>query len=188
MRLPGRDGRRRLGGYCYLNNAALAASRLRQSGPGAILDLDFHHGNGTQEIYYEDGQVLTVSLHADPDTHYPFYWGAATERGRGAGEGANLNIPLPAGIDEAGYLAALSRALAAVRSFAPAWLVVSVGMDTLAGDLWGDFALGVDSFARLGAQVAALGLPTVVVQEGGYDPERTAAAAVLFLRAIDREG
>ena len=98
------------------------------------------------------------------------------------------SIPLPAGIDEAGYLAALSRALAAVRGFAPAWLVVSVGMDTLAGDLWGDFALGVDSFARLGAQVAALGLPTVVVQEGGYDPERTAAAAVLFLRAIDREG
>lgn len=191
VRPPGHHATPRRGmGFCIFNNLAIAARHAQhQHGIDKVLivDWDVHHGNGTQEIFYEDGQVLTVSLHADPDTHYPFYWGAATERGRGAGEGANLNVPLPASTDEARYLAALSQALAAVRGFAPAWLVVSVGMDTLAGDMWGDFCLEVGTFTHLGARIAELGLPTVVVQEGGYDPERTAAAAVRFLQAIDRE-
>lgn len=184
-RPPGHHaGRASYGGYCYLNNAALAAADLRAAGPVAVLDIDFHHGNGTQDIFYRDGNVLFVSIHGDPDTHYPFYWGTATERGADEGEGANLNLPLPAGSDADAYLGALDRALAAIARFGPTALVVSAGMDTLSTDQLGTFALSADSFARIGQRIRELSLPVVVVQEGGYDLDHIGAAVVALLQAL----
>lgn len=185
-RPPGHHaGPAQYGGYCYLNNAALAAARLRQAGRVAILDIDYHHGNGTQETFYHDADVLFVSLHADPDLAYPFFWGAADELGCGPGTGRNLNIPLAPGTRGTDYLAALDGALEAVQAHDAAYLVLSAGMDTLDGDYWGDFRLRVDDFARIGALVAGLRLPAVVVQEGGYRTQDLGAAAVALLEPMD---
>lgn len=174
------------GGYCYLNNAAIAARSLQGRGARvAIVDIDFHHGNGAQEIFYADPTVLTCSLHADPDVEYPYFWGAADELGSGAGLGANRNWPLPAGADDEAYLAALDEALAIVAAFQPAYLVVSAGFDLLAGDpvaTNGGFAVTLDGLAHIGQRLAGLGLPTVIVQEGGYQLERLGEAAVRFLQ------
>jgi acetoin utilization deacetylase AcuC-like enzyme len=158
-----------MGGYCYLNNAAIAAQHLVQSGGRvAILDIDLHHGNGTQQIFYHRQEVFFVSIHIDPAAHYPHFSGFAHETGAGPGQGYNLNLPLPAGTGNAAYLAALQHALAALRQFAPAWLVVSLGFDTYKEDPVGGFALDGDIFAQIGRRVAGLGLPTLFVQEGGY--------------------
>ncbi len=170
------------GGVCYLNNAAIAARYL--DAPTAILDIDYHHGNGTQDIFYADPSVLTCSLHADPDEEYPYYWGAAGERGEGAGEGFNRNWPLPLGAGDAHYLSALDEALAVIRTFAPKYLVVSAGFDIVAGDPWGGFCVTGDGLAEIGRQIAALSLPTLLVQEGGYLLEKLGEHAVSFLRAF----
>jgi len=170
-RPPGHHaGRAMFGGYCFLNNAALAAQRLRDAGLArvAVLDVDYHHGNGTQDIFRERDDVLFVSIHGDPDTEYPFYLGYADERGTGAGEGYNHNFPLPRGTDWARYAQTLERALGLVADYAPQALVVSLGVDIFEGDPISQFRLGVEDFPRLGARIAALGLPTVLVQEGGY--------------------
>ncbi|MFA6111022.1 MAG: histone deacetylase family protein [Candidatus Latescibacterota bacterium] len=168
-RPPGHHaGRASLAGYCYLNNAAMAASTLTSLGRVAVIDLDFHHGNGTQEIFYGSDQVLFVSLHGDPDRQYPLYTGRADEKGTGPGLGYNRNLPLPAGTADPEYLATLDLALDLVAGFRPAALVVSAGMDTCAGDPLGDFALSPACFPRIGERLAWLGLPLVVVQEGGY--------------------
>lgn len=158
-----------LGGYCYLNNAALAASELSAAGRVALIDIDYHHGNGSQDLFYDSGEVLFVSLHADPDGEYPLFWGYREERGCGDGTGCNVNVPLPDGTDDQTYLAELGRALAIVRAFGPQYLVVSAGVDTCASDPLGEFALSPCAFARIGDRIAALGLPTLLVQEGGYD-------------------
>jgi len=159
-----------MGGYCYLNNAAIAARQAQEwgMGPVAVLDVDYHHGNGTQDIFYEDGEVFFASIHADPRTDYPFYWGHADERGEGAGLGATLNLPLPRGTEWAAYSEALALAGEAIAGWGARMLVLSFGADTFEGDPISHFRLGREDFARLGVGVAAMGLPTLVVMEGGY--------------------
>jgi acetoin utilization deacetylase AcuC-like enzyme len=158
----------RYGGFCYFNNAALAAGRLAALGRVAVLDIDFHHGNGTQEITYRSDGVMYASIHGDPNDSFPFFYGYAEERGEGAGEGYNLNLPLARGADWAVYRPALQRALEAIAAKDCLALVVSAGFDTCAGDPLGGFSLRPEDFQPIGEEIAALGLPTVVVQEGGY--------------------
>ena len=174
------------GGYCYLNNAAVAAELLVRSGAPrvAILDIDFHHGNGTQQIFYGRDDVLFVSIHADPAREYPYFGGYAGERGAGAGAGFTLNLPLEAGVDDARYLAVLDQALAAVRAFAPRYLVLSAGFDTFGGDPIGDFALTSAAYPAIGQRIAALGLPTLAVQEGGYAVAALGENAAGLLRGM----
>jgi acetoin utilization deacetylase AcuC-like enzyme len=156
-------------GYCYLNNVAVAAQAWTDRGARvAILDVDYHHGNGTQQIFYDREDVLFVSLHADPADEYPFFLGFARERGWGAGEDYNRNFPLPAGTSWDRYGPALDDALAVVRKFAPDGLLVSLGVDTALEDA-DRFTLVGDDYTTIGAKIAALDLPTVVVQEGGYN-------------------
>lgn len=158
------------GGYCFLNNAALAAQALRDAGAQrvAVLDVDYHHGNGTQSIFYDRGDVLTVSVHGDPTTEYPFYLGYADERGEGAGQGCNLNLPLPAGSDFAAWTAALQQGLDAVRTFKADALVVALGVDTYEGDPISKFKLKSADYLQVGRMLAGLGLPAVFTMEGGY--------------------
>jgi acetoin utilization deacetylase AcuC-like enzyme len=174
------------GGFCYLNNVAIAARSLQADGPVAILDIDYHHGNGTQAIFYEDPAALFCSLHADPDWIYPFFWGRADERGAGAGLGLNHNWPLPLHLDDAAYLAVLDEALQVIADFAPHSLLVSLGLDAAEGDPIGKFRITTDGFREIGQRIAALGLPTVIVQEGGYRLDTLGDNAVAFLRAFER--
>ncbi len=170
-RPPGHHaGRSFYGGYCYLNNAALAAQYLRDQGRKrvAVLDVDYHHGNGTQEIFWERGDVLFVSLHATPDSEYPYFLGYADERGVGEGEGLTLNLPLPIGTRWQEYRAALDFAFAAIARFNPDALVVSLGVDTFEADPISAFKLTCLDYRELGSCLAAPGLPTVLIQEGGY--------------------
>jgi acetoin utilization deacetylase AcuC-like enzyme len=189
-RPPGHHASTRLfGGYCYLSNAAIAARRLQEGTEQrvAILDIDYHHGNGTQEIFYRDPTVLFCSLHADPDHEYPFFWGGAGERGAGAGRNTTRNWPLPQGTDNAAYLAALAEALSTIRAFAPDSLVVSAGFDLMAGDpvaMGQGFRIDEDGLRRIAVEIAEMALPTVIVQEGGYRIETLGDCAVAFLRAF----
>lgn len=158
------------GGFCYLNNTAIAAQLLRGVHERvAILDVDLHHGNGTQGIFYRRGDVLTVSLHADPERFYPFFWGWANETGQGEGAGCNLNLPLARGSGDAEFLAALATAIRRVQDFAPGALVVALGLDASEHDPFGGLAVSAAGFGEIGRRIGAeLKLPTVIVQEGGY--------------------
>lgn len=157
------------GGFCYLNNGAIAATELRRHASRvAILDVDLHHGNGTQGIFYARADVLTVSIHADPAQFYPFFWGHAHERGEGAGEGYNLNLPLPLGSGDGPFQAALDRALAEIRLYAPGALVVALGLDAFEGDPLAGLKVTTAGFHEIARRIGALRLPTVLVQEGGY--------------------
>jgi acetoin utilization deacetylase AcuC-like enzyme len=158
------------GGYCFLNNAALAAQTLRDAGAArvAVLDVDYHHGNGTQTLFESRADVLTVSLHGDPVTEYPFFLGHADERGRGAGAGFNLNLPLPRGTSADTWFATLDHAVQAVERFRPDALVVALGVDTFEGDPISGFRLRSADYLRLGERLARLGRPTVFTMEGGY--------------------
>ncbi len=157
------------GGFCFLNNSGIAAERLRAKGfRPTILDVDVHHGNGTQGIFYDRDDVLTVSIHADPVRFYPFFWGHAQERGAGRGLGCNLNLPLPRGNGDAEFLKTLDTALQRVRSFGTNALVVALGLDASIDDPFQGLAVTQDGFTRIGAAIAATGLPTLFVQEGGY--------------------
>jgi acetoin utilization deacetylase AcuC-like enzyme len=177
------------GGYCYLNNAAIVARVLQTEGKVAVLDVDYHHGNGTQLIFYTDPMVLYCSLHVHPDEDYPYYWGDVGERGQGPGLGTNCNWPLPRGTGDGIYLSALDQALVAIREFAPRYLVVSLGFDTVDGDPEGGFCLTTDGLGEVGRRIAGLGLPTVLVQEGGYLLDRLGDNAVAFLQAfVTRKG
>ncbi len=170
-RPPGHHaGRDFFGGYCFLNHAAIAAQALRDAGCArvAILDVDYHHGNGTQDIFYDRADVLFVSIHGDPRSEYPFFLGHADETGRGAGSGCNLNLPLPAGTTASAWFAALDQALARVIGFKPDALVVSLGVDTFEGDPISHFKLKTADYPRMGERIAALGLPTLWAMEGGY--------------------
>jgi acetoin utilization deacetylase AcuC-like enzyme len=171
------------GGYCYLNNAAIAARALQAEGKVAILDVDYHHGNGTQLLFYTDPAVLFCSLHVHPDQGYPYYWGDAGERGQGPGLGTNRNWPLPLGTGDGEYLPVLDQALLAVREFGSRYLVVSLGFDTVAGDPEGGFCLTTSGLGEIGRRIAGLGLPTVLVQEGGYLLDRLGENALAFLQA-----
>ncbi|MGX5849010.1 histone deacetylase family protein [Mesorhizobium sp. PL10] len=157
------------GGFCFINNSAVAAQVLRkQAARVAILDVDLHHGNGTQGIFYGRSDVLTVSLHADPVRFYPFFWGHADERGEGPGLGYNLNLPLPRKSADAAFLEALQAAVQRIQAFAPEALVVALGLDAFEGDPFGGLSVTTPGFSRIGEAIAKLGLPTVIVQEGGY--------------------
>ncbi|GGF44476.1 acetylpolyamine amidohydrolase [Aliidongia dinghuensis] len=159
----------RAGGFCFLNNSAIAAQYLLPKyGRVAILDVDVHHGNGTQGIFWHRRDVLTVSLHGDPAGFYPFFVGYAHERGEGDGLGYNINVPLPHGTGDDGYLAALARTARQIKAFAPGAVVVALGLDAYEGDPLKALAITTPGFARIGAAIAELGLPTVFVQEGGY--------------------
>lgn len=169
-RPPGHHAERdRCGGYCYFNNAALAAERLAKLGKVAVLDLDVHHGNGAQHIFYERADVLTVSVHGDPAGLYPFFSGYADETGSGPGLGFNLNVPLPPGTGVKEYRPALAAALDAVGKFRPAFLVLAFGSDAHEADPIGGFKLPTGYFREMGTAVRELGLPAVVTQEGGYN-------------------
>ncbi|WP_184072062.1 histone deacetylase family protein, partial [Sphingosinicella soli] len=159
-----------LGGYCYLNNAAIAAQRAHDAGAGpvAILDVDYHHGNGTQDIFEARGDIFFASIHADPATDYPFYWGHADETGSGEGAGTTLNIPMPRGTRIDAYLAALETAASRITAWGARFLVVSFGADTFSGDPISHFAIETEDFAAIGARIAAMDLPTAIIMEGGY--------------------
>jgi len=157
------------GGFCFINNSAVAAQHLRrQAARVAILDVDLHHGNGTQGVFYRRSDVLTVSVHADPVRFYPFFWGHADERGDGAGLGYNLNLPLPRKTGDEGFLEALAAGVRRIAAFAPDALVVALGLDAFEGDPFGGLSVSTPGFARIGEAIARLKLPTVIVQEGGY--------------------
>ena len=176
-----------MGGYCFLNNAAIAAQALLNGGCKrvAVLDVDYHHGNGTQSIFYERADVLFVSLHGDPRTEYPFYLGHADELGSGPGHGFNLNLPLAAGSAAVHWFAALEVACNRVERPSADALVVSLGLDTFAGDPISTFALLASDFSRLGARLAWLGLPTVFILEGGYAAAELGSNAANVLDAFN---
>ncbi len=157
------------GGFCFLNNSGIAAERLRAKGlRPAILDVDVHHGNGTQGIFYHRSDVLTVSLHADPERFYPFFWGQAHERGAGEGLGYNLNLPMARGTTDDAYLDTLKIALQRIDAFGADVVVVALGLDAFVGDPFKGFAITETGFSRIGAAIAKAGLPCLFVQEGGY--------------------
>jgi acetoin utilization deacetylase AcuC-like enzyme len=156
-------------GFCYFNNTAIAAALLTGAGKRtAILDIDVHHGNGTEAIFYDRADVLTVSIHAHPKRFYPFFWGYAEETGRGEGEGFNLNLPLERGTTIKPYCAALETALQRIADFAPDVLVIAAGLDIAVDDPFKGFAIETAEFGVIGRQIAGLKLPMLVVQEGGY--------------------
>ena len=176
------------GGYCFLNNSALAAQALRDGGATrvAVLDVDYHHGNGTQSIFYERNDVMTVSIHGDPRTEYPFFLGHADERGAGAGTGFNLNLPLPRGTDFTRWRAALHSGLAAIQAFGADALVVALGVDTFEGDPISGFTLRSADYLQVGEDLAAADLPTVFVFEGGYAVAEVGINTVNVLEGFSR--
>ena len=174
------------GGFCFLNNTAVAAQRLRaRHARVAVLDVDVHHGNGTQGIFWERDDVLTVSIHADPADYYPYFWGHAHELGGGRGAGFNLNLPLPLGSGDAPWLAAGDTALERIRAFAPDALVVALGLDASESDPLQGLKVTNAGFHAMARRVAALGLPTVLVQEGGYLGDDLGRNLVAFLDGFE---
>ncbi len=178
---------RAAGGYCFINNAAVAAQWLRDRGAGrvTILDVDYHHGNGTQDIFYARADVQVVNIHADPMVEYPYFLGHADERGAGAGEGHTLNLPLPHGTDFGGWGAALEIACAAIATFGPDVVVVSLGVDTFRGDPISRFRLETADYPRIGARIRRLGRPTLFVMEGGYAVDAIGDNAVGVLTGFE---
>lgn len=169
VRPPGHHAERKaFGGFCYFNNAAIAAHYLSEFGRVAVLDVDYHHGNGTQDIFYERDDVLTVSIHGHPNIAYPYFSGFKDETGRGAGAGFNLNIPLPETIRPDDHRQALKYALSRIAEFDPAYLIVALGLDVAKGDPTGTWPYRSDDFARMGELIGAAGLSAVIIQEGGY--------------------
>jgi len=194
-RPPGHHaGRDFAGGYCYLNNACIAAKYLSspplggiEGGPRvALLDIDYHCGNGSQDIFYDSAEVLTISLHADPNHQYPYFTGYADETGSGPGVGYHRNFPLPPGTGDAAYLQTLDEALVLIRTFDPRYLVLSFGADIFAGDPLGDFAITTEGFAAIGQHIGGLGLPTLMVMEGGYNTEALGQNTCAFVGKFEK--
>jgi acetoin utilization deacetylase AcuC-like enzyme len=187
-RPPGHHaGTRLFGGYCYFNNAAIVAQWLIEAGAErvAILDVDYHHGNGSQQIFWERDDVLYVSLHGDPSGAYPYFSGYAAERGAGAGTGRNRNFPLAPGTDLIGYAAALTEALSVITDFGPdAPIVLSLGFDTFERDPISNLALRTADYERLGAMIGGASRPVIALQEGGYAIDAIGANAVSFLAGL----
>ncbi|MGH7554134.1 MAG: histone deacetylase family protein, partial [Longimicrobiales bacterium] len=185
VRPPGHHAERRaFGGFCYFNNAAIAAHYLARSGRVAILDIDYHHGNGQQEIFWNRADVLTLSIHGDPSIAYPFFSGFADERGEGDGFSFNVNFPLPERVDGERYRRALRRALREVERYRPDYLVVALGLDPAKNDPTGSWSLSAHDFEQNGKLIGGLGLPTVVVQEGGYRTASLGVNARRFLHGL----
>jgi acetoin utilization deacetylase AcuC-like enzyme len=185
-RPPGHHaGRDYMGGYCFLNNAAIATEALSDHGRVAVLDIDYHHGNGTQDIFYSRDDVLFTSIHGHPDVEYPFFSGFEDETGAQAGDGYNLNCPLPHGSGIEPFTDALTRCLAAIREFDPNHLIVSLGLDTFKDDPISYFTLDSDDYPGIGAAIAELRLPTLYVMEGGYAVEALGVNTVNVLQGHD---
>jgi acetoin utilization deacetylase AcuC-like enzyme/GNAT superfamily N-acetyltransferase len=172
------------GGFCYFNNNAIAANYLSGYGKVAILDIDYHHGNGQQEIFYHRKDVLTISIHGHPSFAYPYFSGYNNEKGEGEGTGFNLNIPLPEVIDGATYLKRLARAVARIKEYRPDYLVVALGLDTAAGDPTGSWSLKGPDFENNGRLISTLLIPTVVIQEGGYNSRNIGVNARMFFKGL----
>ena len=184
-RPPGHHaGKDYAGGYCFINNASVAAHWLSTKGKVALLDVDYHCGNGTQDIFYDRADVLTISIHADPHFEYPYYAGYTSETGIGPGSGSHRNFPLEKGTDDARYLAALEEALGLIRNFTPAYLVISAGMDIYADDPLGKIRVTTEGIGEIGKRISALGLPTVIVMEGGYNNDALGKNIISFLGAF----
>ncbi len=170
VRPPGHHAERRaFGGFCYFNSAAVAAEYLSVQGKVAILDIDYHHGNGQQNIFYDRSDVLTISIHGHPNFAYPYFSGFEDEKGSGAGEGYNVNLPLPEHVSNERYLKVLARTLRRVARFQPRFLIITLGLDTAKEDPTGTWSLESEDFQTMGKMIGSLRLPTVVIQEGGYD-------------------
>ena len=185
IRPPGHHAERRsFGGFCYFNNNAIAAQYLCAHGKVAILDLDYHHGNGSQDIFYRRNDVLTVSIHGHPRFAYPYFCGFEEERGEGEGEGFNLNIPLPETVDGTKYLKALKRALQRIEEFRPQILVLALGLDPSRGDPTGTWSLTRKDFTENARMIGELGLPVLVIQEGGYRTQTLGKNALAFFQGL----
>jgi acetoin utilization deacetylase AcuC-like enzyme len=178
------------GGFCYFNNAAIAAHHVASTTGTkvTVLDVDYHHGNGTQQIFYERDDVQYVSLHGDPARAYPYLVGFADETGAGKGRGTNLNLPCPVRMDDDAYVATLGRAAEAISAFAPGLVIVSLGVDTYYNDPISDLALTADGYERCGRLVADLGVPTVVLLEGGYDIDAIGENVRRWLTGLAQNG
>jgi len=176
-----------MGGYCFINNAASAAQWLHDNGATrvTVLDVDYHHGNGTQEIFYERADVQVINLHGDPKSEYPFFLGHADERGSGAGDGFNLNYPMPMGTKWDVWGAALDDACTQIARYRPDAIVVSLGVDTFERDPISKFKLTSDDYPKVGRRIAKLGLPTLIVMEGGYAVEEIGVNAVGVLTGFE---
>ncbi|AQU83438.1 MULTISPECIES: histone deacetylase family protein [unclassified Halomonas] len=187
-RPPGHHaGPERAGGFCLLNNAGLAATVLRERfAKVAIIDVDLHHGNGTQDIFYDRGDVWTGSLHADPSDFYPFFWGGADEQGSGEGEGANVNLPLPVGSDSDVYLDALAMLVDHLQQYSPEAVVVALGLDAHKDDPLAGLTVETEAFVDVGKRLAALSLPTVIIQEGGYPTKHLGDNLAAFMRGFQQ--
>ncbi len=186
-RPPGHHaGRAFCGGYCYFNNAALAAQKLLSLGRVGILDLDYHHGHGTQDIFYQRSDVAYVSLHADPAVEYPYRWGFAHERGQGQGLGFNLNMPLSPGCGENQYMEALEGALGFLQSKGISSLVISLGFDTHRLDPYAGLGLDEEGYRSIGRRIGKLGCPTVLVFEGGYNLAVLGDSWKCFIQGLGR--
>jgi acetoin utilization deacetylase AcuC-like enzyme len=185
VRPPGHHAERQaFGGFCYFNSSAVAANYLSAKGKVALLDIDYHHGNGSQDIFYRRDDVLTISIHGHPRYTYPYFSGFEDELGDGAGRGYNFNHPLPENIDGVRYGKELAKALERLRKFGPQFLVVALGLDTAKGDPTGSFRLIGRDFRANGRQIGQLGLPTLVVQEGGYRTQTLGANARHFFTGL----
>ncbi|MBU0942826.1 MAG: GNAT family N-acetyltransferase [Proteobacteria bacterium] len=185
VRPPGHHAESRVfGGFCYFNNSAVAAHYLSGFGKTVVLDIDYHHGNGTQEIFYRRGDVLTISIHGHPSFAYPYFSGFEEECGEVEGDGFNLNLPLPESVDGPQYREALSKALNKIESFNPAFLIVALGLDPAKGDPTGTWSLLAKDFEENGRMIGALGLPTVVIQEGGYRTRTLGTNAMRFFKGL----
>jgi acetoin utilization deacetylase AcuC-like enzyme len=186
VRPPGHHAeQRRAAGLCFFNNTALAAKLLSRHGRVATLDIDFHHGNGTQELFYRSNRVLTTSVHGAPEIAFPFYSGWANETGAGNGKGYNLNVPLPKETNAGQYRAGLAKALRKIKAFHPKYLVVALGFDTYEKDPNGGFiGMTTDAYEPVGRDIASLGVPTLLVQEGGYNLEALGACARGFYEGL----
>ncbi|MDD3707209.1 MAG: histone deacetylase family protein [Aminobacterium sp.] len=185
IRPPGHHSERRaFGGFCYLNSTAAAAQYLSHRGTVAILDIDYHHGNGQQNIFYKRNDVLTISIHGHPSFAYPYFSGFEDEKGEGEGKGYNVNIPLSENIDGEKYGEALHRALKIIRRFSPSFLVVALGFDTAQKDPTGSWNLTAKDFYANGRDIGKEKYPTLVVQEGGYDTKRIGINARSFFTGL----
>jgi acetoin utilization deacetylase AcuC-like enzyme/ribosomal protein S18 acetylase RimI-like enzyme len=185
VRPPGHHAERRVfGGFCYFNNNAIAAQYLSGFGKVAILDIDYHHGNGQQDIFYRRSEVLTVSIHGHPSFAYPYFSGFEDEKGEGEGEGFNYNLPLAEHIAGEAHRQALQKALTRIEEFKPTFLVVALGLDTAKGDPTGTWSLRARDFAANGKMIGSLNLPTVVIQEGGYRTRTLGINAASFFNGL----
>ncbi len=180
-------GPRVFGGYCYFNNVATAAEYLLREGKVAIVDIDYHHGNGTQEFFQETKSVFTASIHGDPSDEYPYFWGYAEEKGKGQAVGTNHNEPLPKGTHIDQYMESLIRITNKCREFDPAFLIIAAGFDTHESDPIGGFKLQTNEYLEIGKQFKSLGIPTLVCQEGGYNTDVLGDCVKNFLLGLTEE-